>query len=211
MRHLIRDFISEETRHYKFKLGELVASALTGFIVGVVVASIVWMLAFYYINNVLLGFVDVPALGRRASGWEENRMEDATADTGSGQQIVARPSKVRVISPNGGEVWERRQDYNVRWDFKDLPLNTPMSAVLIRTNSVITNPYAKNGRGISSREMFYPAMFPQGYPKDGSYTYRVPDTLTPGSYQVAIYAGENCTALASKCEYDLSNKLFTIK
>ncbi len=211
MRHLIRDFISEETRHYKFKLGELVASALTGFIVGVVIASIVWMLAFYYINNVLLGFVDVPALGKRASGWESTNVENVAGGSTGSQQMAVKSSKVQVISPNGGEIWERRQDYNVRWDFKDLPLNTQMSGVLIRTNSVITNPYAKNPGRLSSREMFYPAMFPQGYPKDGSYTYRVPDTLAPGTYQVLIFAGENCASATSKCQYDLSNKLFTIK
>jgi hypothetical protein len=54
MHKLTRDFISEEKRRYDFKLGEVMASALTGFVVGVITASIVWMLAIHYINAFIL-------------------------------------------------------------------------------------------------------------------------------------------------------------
>ncbi|MDD5710860.1 MAG: hypothetical protein PHV43_02045 [Candidatus Colwellbacteria bacterium] len=39
-----RDFISEENREYKFKIGKLVASSLAGFVFGVLGASIVWII-----------------------------------------------------------------------------------------------------------------------------------------------------------------------
>ena len=55
MEKLVREFISDDQRQYNFKLGQVVASALSGFIVGVIVASIIWMVAFYYINNIVLG------------------------------------------------------------------------------------------------------------------------------------------------------------
>ncbi|KKQ96029.1 MAG: hypothetical protein UT22_C0044G0010 [Parcubacteria group bacterium GW2011_GWC2_39_11] len=51
MDNIKRDFISEENREYKFKLGHLLASSLSGFICGVVVASIIWMVAFEYLQN----------------------------------------------------------------------------------------------------------------------------------------------------------------
>ncbi|KKU51188.1 MAG: hypothetical protein UX74_C0031G0011 [Parcubacteria group bacterium GW2011_GWA2_47_10b] len=54
MEKLLRDFISHEDRQYNFKLGQLIASALTGFLAGLVSASIVWMLALYYINSFVL-------------------------------------------------------------------------------------------------------------------------------------------------------------
>jgi len=37
-----RDFVSEEKREFKFKLGTTIASALTGFIAGALVASMTW-------------------------------------------------------------------------------------------------------------------------------------------------------------------------
>jgi len=45
MDKLTRDFVSREPRQYRMKIGRTVASSLTGFIVGIVSASIVWMYA----------------------------------------------------------------------------------------------------------------------------------------------------------------------
>ncbi|KKU04864.1 MAG: hypothetical protein UX07_C0025G0005 [Parcubacteria group bacterium GW2011_GWA2_45_30] len=42
MNSISRDFISEEPREYGFKLGSTIASALSGFIAGVIVTGIVW-------------------------------------------------------------------------------------------------------------------------------------------------------------------------
>ncbi len=53
MNKAIRDFISEENRKYKFKFGHLVASSLSGFICGVIIATIIWMIAFKYFQNLL--------------------------------------------------------------------------------------------------------------------------------------------------------------
>ncbi len=39
---ILRDFISEENRKFKFKIGSVIASSLAGFIAGAIVASIVW-------------------------------------------------------------------------------------------------------------------------------------------------------------------------
>jgi hypothetical protein len=54
MEHITRDFVSKEERKFSFKMGEVLASALSGFVVGVITASVIWMLAFYYINSFLL-------------------------------------------------------------------------------------------------------------------------------------------------------------
>ncbi len=45
MKRIVRDFISEENREYKFKVGSVIASSLTGFICGAAVASFIWMIA----------------------------------------------------------------------------------------------------------------------------------------------------------------------
>jgi acid phosphatase family membrane protein YuiD len=50
MNNITRDFVSQETREYKVKMGHLLASALSGFIAGVVVSSIIWMVAFRYLT-----------------------------------------------------------------------------------------------------------------------------------------------------------------
>ncbi|WKZ26275.1 MAG: hypothetical protein QY304_02680 [Candidatus Paceibacterota bacterium] len=48
MDKIVRDFVSQEPRQYKMKIGRTVASSLTGFVVGAVSASIVWHVA---LNN----------------------------------------------------------------------------------------------------------------------------------------------------------------
>lgn len=40
----MNDFISQDQREYKFKLGTVVASSLSGFIAGAMIASIGWLL-----------------------------------------------------------------------------------------------------------------------------------------------------------------------
>ena len=50
----LEDFVSNEKRAFKFKLGELVASSVSGFIAGVIFASIIWGVAiflFKFITN----------------------------------------------------------------------------------------------------------------------------------------------------------------
>ncbi|MEK7630703.1 MAG: hypothetical protein AAB417_01595 [Patescibacteria group bacterium] len=51
---LRKAFVSDDKQKYAFKLGQVVASALSGFVVGVITATVIWMLALYYINNLLL-------------------------------------------------------------------------------------------------------------------------------------------------------------
>ena len=40
----MNDFISNEERIYRFKLGAVIASSLSGFIAGAMIASIAWLL-----------------------------------------------------------------------------------------------------------------------------------------------------------------------
>jgi hypothetical protein len=49
MGKLTRDFISDEKREYKIKFGHLLASSLSGFICGALVATVIWMIAFRYL------------------------------------------------------------------------------------------------------------------------------------------------------------------
>ena len=47
----LNDFVSKEQRDYKFKIGSVIASSLTGFIVGVIVASVIWAVGFNYMSK----------------------------------------------------------------------------------------------------------------------------------------------------------------
>ena len=44
MNELLKDFVSEEERYFKFKIGKILASSLSGFIAGGIVASIIWII-----------------------------------------------------------------------------------------------------------------------------------------------------------------------
>jgi len=50
LRNLSRDFISEEQREFKFKIGQTLASALSGFIAGVIFTSVFWLIIFYFLK-----------------------------------------------------------------------------------------------------------------------------------------------------------------
>ncbi len=52
MYDLISEFISHETKKFKFKMGRHLASSLSGFIAGVVFASIMWATGIW-IKNML--------------------------------------------------------------------------------------------------------------------------------------------------------------
>lgn len=49
MKKIFRDFVSYENREYPFQIGRTMASSLTGFIVGVVTANVVWITTVKYI------------------------------------------------------------------------------------------------------------------------------------------------------------------
>ena len=52
MNEFSREFVSKEPRTFKFKLGGTLASALAGFVAGVVLTSIIWMTAIYALRAV---------------------------------------------------------------------------------------------------------------------------------------------------------------
>lgn len=45
---IFREFVSEESRDFRFKLGKWLASGLSGFIFGVIVASLFWYIGIYF-------------------------------------------------------------------------------------------------------------------------------------------------------------------
>lgn len=49
----MRDFISTEKRNYRFQLGTTVASALSGFIAGVIATSIFWAVSIEILKSTL--------------------------------------------------------------------------------------------------------------------------------------------------------------
>ncbi len=50
MNQFLRDFISEEPRKFKFKIGKLLASPLSGLVAGVISASILFLAVGWFIK-----------------------------------------------------------------------------------------------------------------------------------------------------------------
>mgnify|MGYP001559778536 CR=1 FL=1 len=135
--------------------------------------------------------------------------------TGGGSSVggggtQAQPQQVLLITPNGGEIWQRGIQYQVKWtiaiDSKDVQV------ILIPSTSVIVNPFTVAVSRTVGQEMFNSTIFPT-LSAEGSYTYKVPQTVKTGTYQVLIWAGYKCNTNQVKtgCAYDLSDKLFTIR
>ncbi|OGF69250.1 hypothetical protein A3H65_03545 [Candidatus Giovannonibacteria bacterium RIFCSPLOWO2_02_FULL_45_14] len=143
-------------------------------------------------------------------GTEQSQTTNPTpTPTSSGSAGAVR---VRVLAPNGGETWLRGKQYNVRWDTAGLAPDSMVYVDLILTASVITNPYV-NSKRITGQEMFNAAIFPDATPPEGTYSYKVPQTIKPGTYQVLIFAGKDCNTPepGERCKYDLSDGLITVK
>jgi len=120
---------------------------------------------------------------------------------------------LRVVSPNGGDVWQRGKQYQVRWE-SSLTNSTKITLLLTKTSKMIMDPYSLDARTLSQQfEMFARSVFPDGLSNEGSYNYVVPPTIPTGTYQLLIFAGDKCSVILtqSKCEFDLSDSLFTIK
>jgi dolichol kinase len=49
MNKITREFVSNEKREFKFKLGQVLASSLAGFIGGFLVATIIWVVIYSYV------------------------------------------------------------------------------------------------------------------------------------------------------------------
>lgn len=47
MKNISRDFVSNEQRDFKFKLGGTLASALSGFIAGAIAAVIIFLVGYF--------------------------------------------------------------------------------------------------------------------------------------------------------------------
>ena len=49
MKHIVKEFVSGEKKKFSFSIGKLLASGLSGFIAGFIVASIGWIVVIYLI------------------------------------------------------------------------------------------------------------------------------------------------------------------
>lgn len=164
-----------------------------------------------------VGYILLPESAEAPSETENATTTTGTTNTGnkpstggSSGGTQAQPQKVRLLAPNGGETWQRGQQYQVKWtiaiDSRDVQV------IIFPSSSVIANPFAVSPSRIVGQEMFNSNVFPTKS-AEGSYTYKVPQNLTPGTYQVLIWAGEKCSTNQVKtgCAYDLSDRLFTVR
>ena len=183
----------------KFGILELIA------ILGIFALVVGGVYSFWKLNS------EKSSTGSAEENSNRNEAEQATSTNSKPTTVVSTPKqKLRLISPNGGEVWVRSKQYNVRWT-SEFSEKTKITAVIFKTSRVVTNPYI-SASIVTGFEMFSPAVFPAAT-NEGSFVYRVPDSLAAGQYQILLWAGDNCspTDRSRHCDFDLSNSLFTIK
>ena len=111
------------------------------------------------------------------------------------------PPRVRVVSPNGGEVWESRRTYTVRWEAVD-PLNaweTSDSPDRVKINVLYTHG-AMSGWAVLRR----------GLPNTGSFRWSIPywpDKAYPiRGWRIKIVASDKSGNSSS----DTSDNTFTV-
>ncbi len=51
---IFKEFVSQESRKFKFKIGNHIASSLSGFVAGVIFASIIWVTGIWVGRTLLL-------------------------------------------------------------------------------------------------------------------------------------------------------------
>jgi hypothetical protein len=49
-----KDFISDEKRNFKVRIGKVLASSLSGFIAGTIFSSIIWLMGILFIKHLPL-------------------------------------------------------------------------------------------------------------------------------------------------------------
>lgn len=168
------------------------------------------LLALVYGYALLPNPVDAPSESDEIATTTTESKPATTVKPSTGGGVVATPQKVRIIAPNGGEVWQRGKQYPVKWtiaiDSRDVQV------ILIPSSSVITNPFSVAPSRVVGQEMFNSIVFPSKS-AEGSYEYKVPQSLSVGTYQVLIWAGDKCSTNQVKtgCAYDLSDRLLTVR
>lgn len=181
-------------------------------IIGIIIVLVLGF-GIYYFSSKNSDRVSITPSGEDLDGYVQDTnagyfdASGAEINSGSGSS-----GKIKIISPNGNETWVRGKQYNVKWE-TSLESTIPVNVVLIKTNSIINDPYAVRPTRITGYEIFVPSNYPQGLPTEGSYTYKVPDTIPTGSYQLLVWVGKDCSVTLPKqrCDFDLSSQLFTIK
>jgi hypothetical protein len=58
----LKEFVCEENRKFKFRVGNMLASGLSGFVAGAVFASIFWMVAMLFVKYFPVIFQANPGL-----------------------------------------------------------------------------------------------------------------------------------------------------
>lgn len=176
------------------------------FFAGVVIASAVGVAIYAFAPERANQLIE----GEVATSTQQNG-ESPVNPPAQGSPPAAAKKPVRLIYPNGGQVWYRGKQYNIQWR-SDLPGTIGVRAVLFKPTTLVTDPYAVRPRSIGGYEMFSRSTFTTGG-NEGSFSYRVPDGLPPGKYQVLLWAGDNCSEARpeKRCQFDLSDSFFTIR
>lgn len=103
---------------------------------------------------------------------------------------------IKILSPNGGEIWEVGKTYKIIWVSANLPKGAEKSITI-----VISRPIDKSTGRIESKILF------QKSDNDGIEEWLIPEDFILGNdYKIQI----SCNVLKIPCPVDYSDKPFSI-
>ncbi len=88
--------------------------------------------------------------------------------------LLPSPAFVRVLSPNGGEIWQVGSTHTIKWDSGNFPANGSIGIALTDVNTTHTYLFTNQSN-------------------EGYEYWTIPSTITPGSYRMRIWCGERGT------------------
>jgi hypothetical protein len=131
-----------------------------------------------------------------------------------GTQSVSSKGDIKIISPDGGEVWKRGGQYEIKWS-SDLSATAPIHIVFGKYPELVKDPYEQFNPETANRqfEYFTDSIYPKPIANTGFYIYKVPADISLSNYQVLIWSGK-CGVWNKEtekdCVYDLSDNFFSV-
>ncbi len=178
-------------------------------LVVIILVIVIWLFIAYRSSSSLVN----PSPSGTSTPQAATTDQLAPHDSAVNATQISTGALVRILSPNGGEKWQRGKQYALTWDVKGMDASVPLYMDLIKTTSVFTDPYVVSSQEIGGYAPFSQSIYPQGLPAAGALTFTVPSSMAPGTYQVLLWAGSNCSVreTSKKCAYDVSDGLISIQ
>ena len=170
-----------------------------GMIIAIIAVLVVGGGAFYYATQ-----TQTPASNTEENNYQSPVNQNSTIPTNTQTQnnnlppAPARTPLITVLSPNGGEVFNREETIKINWQ------NGSSSMQVYVTDVLIQPPYAGKSAGLPPKAVVTEAT------NQSQVQWKIPATFAPGQYVVRIMCNFGCSDTGGE-SIDYSDTYFTIK